>query len=600
MSTVKYPFEFILSFKRFTVEDPNLNNIFNSINLDFATSTDYLQNRSKKINIIPTKKAVRQKKIKVYNAADLLRKKINIHLNKLATTNFETVSAKIADITIDNLESLDIFVTLVFNKIIEEHTYSSVYGDLIKLLCKKSCKFMRGDRYVDFRDLLVEKTQAAFEYAIVNKKTVSDNPDIHKKHIIGYIYLICELFRHNIISHKIVHSCISYMMINISDFHIELVCKLLHRIGSNISAQDRATFKFYIDSLKANVKNTRLEPRTRFMITDTVEECELINIKCGDVKSEHVNAANVSSVSNVSSIASVSSAQSVSSVYVAPMKQLYANVVKPIVTNTHVQSVSNASSVSSVSHVQIPIQHINGSSDTERTEHTAQPYRYQTPKNRSKWKSGRHVNTNARHNSNHHKPTVTVQNKKNVIHQTANRYNIDIEPKKEIVQIPQCNIISNVKPAEQDKLGEMGEPGELSERLMLKVRDMTDEYLNNKNIKETVVYFNEFDKMRHPFILLKMVEYMYDAKTDKTKDIITLIEYLIINNHFQSATITKSIEEIFKNIQDVYIDAPNCITQLCILLNKLLTAKIVDIQFIKQLSIKYLDELEELFTREMG
>ena len=93
--------------------------------------------------------------------ADLRKKSLAI-LNKLTPQKFETLVTKFQDLPIDSSEKLSLCMELVFEKAVDEPSFSVAYAQMCAELQKKKVQDETG-KEVNFRKLLIMRCQQEFE-----------------------------------------------------------------------------------------------------------------------------------------------------------------------------------------------------------------------------------------------------------------------------------------------------------------------------------------------------------------------------------------------------------------------------------------------------
>ncbi|XP_037797648.1 eukaryotic translation initiation factor 4 gamma 3-like [Penaeus monodon] len=87
-------------------------------------------------------------------------------LNKLTPEKFEKLSGQVTELAIDNSERLTAVIDIIFEKAIDEQTYSSTYAQLCSVLSQMSVQGDASngeDSEVVFSKLLVKKCRTEFQ-----------------------------------------------------------------------------------------------------------------------------------------------------------------------------------------------------------------------------------------------------------------------------------------------------------------------------------------------------------------------------------------------------------------------------------------------------
>jgi len=152
-----------------------------------------------------------------------------------------------------------------------------------------------GEKICTFKRILLSKCQEEFEKTIDwnafekevdwasldenetkrTKAEVNYNVTQAKKRMLGNIKFIGELFMKHMLKAKIMHHCITKLLVNVENpeiEHIESVCKLLTTIGKEL---DSNKYRSYVDayfSRLTHMKNLKtLATRIKFMLADVIE-----------------------------------------------------------------------------------------------------------------------------------------------------------------------------------------------------------------------------------------------------------------------------------------------------------------------------------------
>ena len=91
-----------------------------------------------------------------------LRRKAMAILNKLTPQKFDTLVLKFQDLPIDSSEKLSLCMELVFEKAVDEPSFSVAYASMCGELQKKKVSDETG-KEVNFRKLLIMRCQQEFE-----------------------------------------------------------------------------------------------------------------------------------------------------------------------------------------------------------------------------------------------------------------------------------------------------------------------------------------------------------------------------------------------------------------------------------------------------
>ena len=100
---------------------------------------------------------------KIPSEVQELRRKSLAILNKLTPQNLDTVVEKFEGLPIDSFEKLSLCMELVFEKAVDEPSFSVAYAQMCLALGKKKVADENGQGVVNFRKLLIMRCQQEFE-----------------------------------------------------------------------------------------------------------------------------------------------------------------------------------------------------------------------------------------------------------------------------------------------------------------------------------------------------------------------------------------------------------------------------------------------------
>ncbi|KAG5682138.1 hypothetical protein PVAND_011512 [Polypedilum vanderplanki] len=236
-----------------------------------------------------------------------LKKQFRGILNKLSPDNFLTLVGKLKTLQIDTVDRLDECISLVFEKAITEPNYAPSYA----LLCKEvSDVFIvpldptnAQQQNAVFKKRLITQCQREFEKHRDNelikntaerlKKIEAEEDPVKReelkndfeyesmkvrKRAVGTVHFIGELYKIEMLTSKIMRSCITHLLdpSMCSEETLECLCKLLETIGKRLEKTDknRIDLTDYFQTLEklADKKNpSGISARIRFMIQDVIE-----------------------------------------------------------------------------------------------------------------------------------------------------------------------------------------------------------------------------------------------------------------------------------------------------------------------------------------
>ena len=227
-------------------------------------------------------------------------------LNKITPENFTTLIEQLKVLKIDTVEILDDCISLVFEKAIMEPSYGASYAQLCK---EVSDVFVvpldenNSQQKAVFKKRLITQCQREFEKHRDNEliknnterlQEIEDEEDPTKKEelksnydsesfkirrrAVGTVHFIGELYKIEMLTSRIMVSCISHLLdpAMCSEETLECLCKLLTTIGKRLEKLDprKVDLTEYFTKLEglADKKNTiKISSRIRFMIQDLIE-----------------------------------------------------------------------------------------------------------------------------------------------------------------------------------------------------------------------------------------------------------------------------------------------------------------------------------------
>lgn len=227
-------------------------------------------------------------------------------LNKITPENFATLIQQMKQLKLDTVEILDSCISLVFEKAILEPSYGASYAQLCK---EVSDVFVvpldvnNSQQQAVFKKRLITQCQREFEKHRDNElvknnterlKEIEDEEDAAKKEelkadyesesfkirqrAVGTVHFIGELYKIEMLTSKIMVSCISHLLdpTMCSEETLECLCKLLTTIGKRLEKLDtkkvdlKETF-VKLEGLVDKKNHLKISSRIRFMIQDLIE-----------------------------------------------------------------------------------------------------------------------------------------------------------------------------------------------------------------------------------------------------------------------------------------------------------------------------------------
>ncbi|MGH0120137.1 UNVERIFIED_CONTAM: hypothetical protein FKN15_065298 [Acipenser sinensis] len=201
---------------------------------------------------------------------DLFRKVRSI-LNKLTPQMFNQLMKQVTDLTIDTEERLKGVIDLVFEKAVDEPSFSVAYGNMCR--CLATLKVTMTDKpnsTVNFRKLLLNRCQKEFERDKVDddvferkqkeleaaasssererlQEELKEAKDKARRRSIGNIKFIGELFKLRMLTEAIMHDCVVKLLKNHDEESLECLCRLLTTIGKDLDFEKAKIRSIVVD-----------------------------------------------------------------------------------------------------------------------------------------------------------------------------------------------------------------------------------------------------------------------------------------------------------------------------------------------------------------
>ncbi|KAM8757375.1 eukaryotic translation initiation factor 4 gamma 3 isoform 4-T4 [Acanthopagrus schlegelii] len=231
----------------------------------------------------------------IQKTQDLFRKVRSI-LNKLTPQKFHQLMKQVTDLTIDTEERLKGVIDLVFEKAIDEPSFSVAYGNMCR--CLATLKVPMTDKpntTVNFRKLLLNRCQKEFEKDKVDdvvferkqkeldsaastterdrmQEELEDAKDKARRRSIGNIKFIGELFKLKMLTEAIMHDCVVKLLKNHDEESLECLCRLLTTIGKDLDFEKaKPRMDQYFNQMEKIVKERKTSSRIRFMLQDVID-----------------------------------------------------------------------------------------------------------------------------------------------------------------------------------------------------------------------------------------------------------------------------------------------------------------------------------------
>ncbi|KAJ6656846.1 hypothetical protein lerEdw1_003177 [Lerista edwardsae] len=233
-----------------------------------------------------------------------LFRKVRSILNKLTPQMFNQLMKQVTDLTVDTEERLKGVIDLVFEKAIDEPSFSVAYANMCR--CLVTLKVPMADKpgsTVNFRKLLLNRCQKEFEKDkadddVFEKKqkeleaavTPEERTRLHdeleeakdkaRRRSIGNIKFIGELFKLKMLTEAIMHDCVVKLLKNHDEESLECLCRLLTTIGKDLDFEKaKPRMDQYFHQMEKIVKERKTSSRIRFMLQDVIDlrQCNWIS-----------------------------------------------------------------------------------------------------------------------------------------------------------------------------------------------------------------------------------------------------------------------------------------------------------------------------------
>ncbi|KAI1890557.1 hypothetical protein AGOR_G00154910 [Albula goreensis] len=225
-----------------------------------------------------------------------LFRKVRSILNKLTPQMFQQLMKQVTDLTIDTEERLKGVIDLVFEKAIDEPSFSVAYGNMCR--CLATLKVPMADKpntTVNFRKLLLNRCQKEFERDKVDdvvferkqqeldsatsstererlQEELEEAKDKARRRSIGNIKFIGELFKLKMLTEAIMHDCVVKLLKNHDEESLECLCRLLTTIGKDLDFEKaKPRMDQYFNQMEKIVKERKTSSRIRFMLQDVID-----------------------------------------------------------------------------------------------------------------------------------------------------------------------------------------------------------------------------------------------------------------------------------------------------------------------------------------
>ncbi|KAK3893614.1 hypothetical protein Pcinc_002575 [Petrolisthes cinctipes] len=226
-------------------------------------------------------------------------------LNKLTPEKFDKLVGSVKVLPIDTTERLSAVIDLIFEKAVEEQSFSSTYAKMCQVLSLMSVQgngnesSNSGKSEVKFRNLIINKCQKEFEkdntedFRTEGMKEVEACKDPQKKiellakldyeetkmrkRSVGNIRFIGELYKLRMLTSPIMMRIIGTLLERGDEESLECLCKLLTTIGQILEihcgtqAKAMSDLDKYFKTMEKIVGERRTTSRVRFLLIDVFD-----------------------------------------------------------------------------------------------------------------------------------------------------------------------------------------------------------------------------------------------------------------------------------------------------------------------------------------
>lgn len=198
---------------------------------------------------------------------DELYRQVRGILNKLTPQNFEVMLNLFKELKIDTIDKLNGVINLVFDKAVNEPSFSIGYACLCRHLSSCQIQVESESEKAFFKRTLLSKCQNEFEQNVANKNSaeaalkplteklaacsIAENPEQHneikasiveeessfRRRLVSTVQFIGELYKLDMLTTNIMNSCIRSLVNSQSEEKLECACKLLTTIGEKLETK---------------------------------------------------------------------------------------------------------------------------------------------------------------------------------------------------------------------------------------------------------------------------------------------------------------------------------------------------------------------------
>lgn len=198
------------------------------------------------------------------DTGDDLHRHVRSILNKLTAQNFAALSDQFQKLPIDTTDKLGDVIKLVFDKAVDEPSFSECYAQLCLFLSNRSKQMDTSSECKFFKRALIQKLQQEFEQNVGNQHTmeaalqplqqklkdcekaanaagireakeqVAEEESRIRRRLVSTVQFIGELFKLDMLTPRIMNMCLQTLIEHGTDEKLECACKLLTTIGKKL------------------------------------------------------------------------------------------------------------------------------------------------------------------------------------------------------------------------------------------------------------------------------------------------------------------------------------------------------------------------------
>ncbi|CAA2956164.1 eukaryotic translation initiation factor 4G-like [Olea europaea subsp. europaea] len=223
---------------------------------------------------------------KISDEEEIKQRQLKTILNKLNSQNFEKLFAQVRQVNIDNVVTLSGLVSQIFDKALTKPTFCEIYANFCFHLAAELPDFSLDNERINFRRLLLNKCQMEFERGERDeeevKKADEEGQAKHseekreekrlreRRHLLGNIRLIGELYKKKMLTERPMHECIKKLLGQYQspdEEDVEALCELMSTIGEMMDhPKSEEYMDAYFDIMAQLSNNMKLSSRVRFML----------------------------------------------------------------------------------------------------------------------------------------------------------------------------------------------------------------------------------------------------------------------------------------------------------------------------------------------